>query len=385
MTGFQLSRETRRLVLDQPFLLESGASLPRLEIAWRGWGRLAPGGDNAVLVCHALTGSADADAWWAPFFGAGRVLDPQRDFIVCSNVLGGCYGSSGPASIAPDGRRWGGRFPTLTIRDQVRAQIALADALGIRRIQLVLGGSMGGLQALEWALLDPARVHTVATLAASGRHSAWCAVWSEAQRQALAADPKYRDGHYDPADPPRAGLAAARTVAMVSYRSAASLGERFGRSTGAEAFGERAHSPDELAARGWLRHHGQALVERFDAHSYRVLIDAMDTHDLGRGRGGYEQALRAIRQPVLVGSIASDTLYVPADQHELARLSPRAELLTIDSVHGHDGFLIDAADFHDALLDFRQRHERHPTASRGAQASPPPSPRETLQTRAAST
>ncbi|THF65162.1 homoserine O-acetyltransferase MetX [Pseudothauera rhizosphaerae] len=356
MTGFPLSRETRRLVLDQPFLLESGVSLPGLEIAWRSWGRLAPAGDNAVVVCHALTGSADADNWWAPLFGPGRVLDPQRDFIVCSNVLGGCYGSTGPTSPAPDGRPWGGRFPALTVRDQVRAQIALADALGIRRIALVLGGSMGGLQALEWALLDPERVDAVATIAASGRHSAWCAVWSEAQRQALATDPKYRDGHYDPADPPHAGLAAARAMAMVSYRSPASLASRFGRASGAEAFGDRAHSPGELAARGWLRHHGKALVERFDAHTYRMLIDAMDSHDLARGRGDYETVLRGIRQPVLVGSIASDALYVPADQFELVRLIPRAELLTIDSQHGHDGFLIDAANFQRTLREFKERH-----------------------------
>lgn len=361
MTGFSLSRETKRLVIDRPFFLEAGGEsgifLPRLGIAYRSWGKLAPNGDNAIVVCHALTGSADADRWWAPYFGAGRVLDPEKDFIVCSNVLGGCYGTTGPISKAPDGRPWGGRFPALTIRDQVRAQIALADTLGIRRIRLVLGGSMGGLQALEWALLDPERVQAVASIAASGRHSAWCAVWSEAQRLALASDPKYRDGHYHPQDPPRAGLAAARAVAMVTYRSPQSLASRFGRASGAEVFGTQAHSPTDLAVSSWLRHHGQTLVDRFDANSYRRLLDAMDTHDLARGRGDYESVLRSIRQPVLVGSIKSDALYVPDDQRELARLIPGARLVEIDSVHGHDGFLIDAEALHPELLAFKHNND----------------------------
>jgi homoserine O-acetyltransferase len=365
--GFSLSRETKRLVIDQPFLLESGAILPHLAIAYRSWGTLAPEADNAIIVCHALTGSADADLWWAPLFGAGRALDPAHDFIVCSNALGGCYGSTGPISKAPDARPWGARFPALTIRDQVRAQIALADELGIRRIRLVLGGSMGGLQALEWALLDRERVQSVATIAASGRHSAWCAVWSEAQRLALTADPKYRDGHYAPDDPPRAGLAAARAVAMITYRSPQSLGKRFGRATGDEVFGRRAQAPNDLAVSGWLRHHGQTLVDRFDANSYRRLLDAMDTHDLARGRGDYETVLRSIEQPVLVGSLSSDALYVPAEQHELARLIPGARLVEIDTAHGHDGFLIDAQAFHPELLAFK--HSRLTPARRAVSLS----------------
>lgn len=367
MIEFSLSRQTRRITIDRPFALESGEHLPNLEIAYRSWGKLAPDAANAVVVCHALTGSADADAWWPSFFGAGRVLDPVHDFVVCSNTLGGCYGSSGPLSAAPDGRPWGGRFPALTIRDQVRAQIALADQLGIRRIRLVLGGSLGGLQALEWALLDPQRVERVASIAASGRHSPWCAVWSEAQRMALVADPKYRGGHYPADDPPRAGLAAARAIAMIGYRSAQSLQHRFGRASGAEVFGDQADSPDDLAASGWLRHHGRALTERFDANSYRRLLDAMDTHDLARGRGDYASVLRSIAQPVLIGSIASDALYVPRDQHELARLIPGARLVEIDSAHGHDGFLIDAPSFHPQLLAFK-----HGPGTRRARSPAPP-------------
>ncbi len=360
MTGQPPGTTTRRLVLDRPLVLESGGVLPGVEIAYRTWGTLAPERDNAIVVCHALTGSADADRWWPAFFGAGRVLDPGQDFIVCSNCLGGCYGTTGPTSPGRDGRPWGGRFPDLSIRDQVRAQMVLADALGIRRIRMVIGGSMGGLQALEWALLDPERVAAVVSIAASGRHSAWCLVWSEAQRRALAADPRYRGGHYDPADPPEAGLAAARAIAMVTYRSADSLARRFGRTAGREVFGERADQPWDFAVKGWLRHHGRALVARFDANSYRVLLDAMDTHDLSRGRGDYAAVLRGIRQPVLIGSIPSDLLYRPPEQRELVRLIPGARLLGIHSAHGHDGFLIDAAAYHADLLAFKQ------------QVSPPP-------------
>lgn len=355
MTAFRLAQSTQWLALGQPFALESGASLPEVRIAYRTWGRLNATGDNAIVVCHALTGSADADAWWASLFGPGRTLDPERDFIVCSNVLGGCYGTTGPSSPAPDGKPWGARFPRVTVRDQVALQMALADRLGITGIRFVIGGSMGGLQALEWALLDPQRVGAVVSIAASGRHSAWCAAWSEAQRLALAADPLFRDGHYDQAAPPQAGLAAARAVAMLTYRSPASLAVRFGRASGREIFSERARAPDELAIRGWLRHHGQALCERFDANSYLCLLDAMDSHDLARNRGLYEQVLKQIEQPVLVGSVISDALYVPDEQRNLAFLLPRGELFEIDSEHGHDGFLIDSATFEARIRRFAQR------------------------------
>jgi len=355
MTGFRLSEQTQRLALGQPFALESGSELPGVEIAYRTWGQLSAAGDNAVIVCHALTGSADADDWWADLFGPGRTLDPDRYFIVCANVLGGCYGTTGPASLAPDGQPWGARFPRVTLRDQVRLQMVLADRLGIRAIRFVIGGSMGGLQALEWAVLDPVRVGAVVSIAATGRHSAWCAAWSEVQRLALAADPKFLAGRYEPADPPLAGLAAARAVAMVTYRSPASLGVRFGRASGREIFAGQAESPDELAIRGWLRHHGRALTRRFDANSYLSLLDAMDSHDLGRGRGVYESVLKQIRQPVLVGSVISDALYVPAEQQNLAFLLPQGELFEIDSEHGHDGFLIDAASFDGRIRRFVDR------------------------------
>lgn len=345
-TAFKRSAATHTLPTGTPLVLESGAVLPGAELAWRSWGRLSARGDNAIVICHALTGSADADDWWRALLGPGKAIDTDRYFVVCSNVLGGCYGSTGPTSLAPDGGWWGGRFPRLTIRDQVNAQIRLADLLGIRRIHAVIGGSLGGLQALEWACMDTARVRAVVSIAASGRHSAWCIAWSEAQRMALEADPRYRGGHYLPQDPPLQGLASARAMAMVGYRSPASLEQRFGRAS---------DSHGGFAVRDWLRFHGSALADRFDAHSYRILLDVMDTHDLARGRGDYASVLGDIEIPVLVGSIASDALYLPQQQFELVRLLPQAELLPIDSPHGHDGFLIDAEGFSGDIARFLAR------------------------------
>lgn len=373
MSGFRPSDLTRTLTLAEPLVLESGAVLAEVTVAYRTWGTLSPRGDNAIVVCHALTGSADVDLWWSGLFGPGRALDPTRHFIVCSNVLGGCYGTTGPLSSAPDGQPWGPRFPSITIRDQVRLQIRLADELGMQRILSVVGGSMGGLQALEWAYLDPFRVQSVVSIAAAGRHPVWCQAWSEAQRLALRADPYFQDGHYAPERPPRAGLAAARAVAMVSYRSPLGLEERFGGPPPPAT--DVADAPAQASVRTWLAHHGAALSERFDANAYLTLIDAMDTHDLARGRGAEREALQRLQLPVLIGSIGSDALYLPAEQQRLAAALPRAELVEIGSRHGHDGFLIDAHRFNEPLLRFlaRVQHLRGtaPGVAPGAPAHSP--------------
>lgn len=325
--------------------LEGGAVLREVRVAYRTWGRLDDDGGNAVVVCHALTGSADADQWWAPLFGAGRTLDPARDFVVCANVLGGCAGTTGPSSPRPGGAEpYGPGFPAVTVRDLVRLQERLVRGLGVRRVRLVLGGSLGGLQTLEWAALFPELVEAIAPIAASARHSPWCVAWSEAQRQAIFADPRWQGGWYRADAPPRAGLAAARMMAMVSYRSAESFAVRFGR-------GEAA--PSLFAVEDWLHHHGRALVERFDANSYVALTRAMDRHDLARGRGTLAQALGAIRQPALVVGVSSDVLYPLAEQRQLADLLPGGRLAVLDSVHGHDAFLLDAAALDALLVEFR--------------------------------
>jgi homoserine O-acetyltransferase len=325
--------------------LELGGRLERVRVGYRTWGKLAPDGRNAVVVCHALTGTADVDSWWARMFGPGRAFDPARDFIVCANILGSCYGTTGPADLDPaTGRAYLGDFPPITVRDMVRVQHALVTALGVRWVPVVIGGSLGGMQVLEWALLYPELVGSLVFVASTARHSAWAIGLSEAQRQAIFADPRWRGGHYDPLDPPDDGLAAARMMAMCAYRSMPSFEERFSR---------RQQAEDLFAVESYLRHQGSAMVERFDAATYVALTEAMDTHDVARGRGDYEEVLRSIRQPTLVVSIDSDVLYWPAEQREVARLVPNAKLAVMDSPHGHDAFLIDVDRLSDMVADFR--------------------------------
>ena len=344
--GRTLSPATRFLAVPR-FVLESGVELHEVTVAYRTWGELAPSRDNAVVVCHALTGSADVDAWWGDLLGAGRALDPGRDFVVASNVLGSCYGTTGPTTPRARGAApWGGAFPPPTVRDLVRLQGELLVALGVERIRLVVGGSLGGMQALEWALLFPEWVESVAALATNARHSPWQIAWSEAQRLTIAADPRWRGGAYPTEDPPRAGLAAARAMAMVSYRARGGFEERFAR---------RREAHGTFAVAGWLARHGERLVDRFDAASYVTLTRTMDSHDLARGRGELGAVLGAVRIPVLVGTIPSDVLYPSEEQRDLAARLGRGELATIDSPHGHDGFLIESAQVEAAVRAFRER------------------------------
>jgi homoserine O-acetyltransferase len=338
--------------------LENGSTLRQVWVAYRTWGRLADDGANAVVVCHALTGDAHADRWWAPLFGAGHALDPEHDFVVCANVLGGCAGTTGPSSFRPGtAEPYGAGFPSFGVRDIVRLHERLVRGLGVRRVRLVLGGSLGGLQALEWGALFPDFVDAIAPIAASASHSPWTIAWSEAQRQAIYADSRWRDGCYRRDDPPRAGLAAARMMAMVSYRSAESFAGRFAR---------RESAPSLFAVEGWLHHHGRALVERFDANTYVALTRAMDRHDVARGRGTLAQALGGIRAPALVVGVPSDVLYPLAEQRELASLLPAGRLAILDSPHGHDAFLLDAVALDGLLVAFRDELELAPPALREA-------------------
>jgi len=328
------------------FELENGQVLPKARIAYRSWGRLNPAATNAVVVCHALTGSPDVDLWWTDLLGAGHAFDPERDFVICCNTLGSCYGSTGPASIRPGtDHRWGADFPATTVADTVRAHRVVLDALGVRGVRFVIGGSLGGMQALEWAVQDD-RVAAAAVVAAPARHSAWAIAISDAQRTAIAADPNWCGGHYDPARPPAGGLAAARKMAMCSYRTPQSLAQRFGR--------QRADD-GRFEIESWLGYHGNALVKRFDATCYVHLTRTMDSHDIGRGRGGVEKALSSLDIPVLAVAIDSDGLYPPAEQLEIAELAPSGEIAWLRSPHGHDAFLIETADLDEQLLAFRER------------------------------
>lgn len=323
-----------------PFPLECGGSLDKVQVAYRTWGSPSR---PAILVCHALTGSADADEWWAELFGSGKVLDSERNFIVCSNVLGGCYGTTGPDSPKPDGTgHWSVDFPPVTVRDVVRLQALLLDYLDVGSLHLVLGGSFGGMQALEWAAIYPDRVRAVAPIAAPAAQGAWAIALAEAGRQAIEADSNWQGGRYEGGDGPRGGLAAARSLGLISYRSPQSFTHRFGRQEQYEGF----------SVENYLRYQGDKFVRRFDANTYLLLGEAMNSHDLGRGRGGTECFLRSMDTPALVVAIDSDLLYPKEEQDLLVRYMPRAELATLRSPHGHDAFLMEGQALGEVLLSF---------------------------------
>jgi homoserine O-acetyltransferase/O-succinyltransferase len=325
------------------FELESGAALERVPVAYRSWGRLAPDGENAIVVCHALTGNADVAAWWSPLLGPERALDTERYFVVCANVLGSPYGSVSPLTTNPaTGAPYGADFPVPTIRDTVALHRLLLERLGVRRVEFAIGGSMGGMQALEWAFHGDF-VRGIVPVGVGGRHSAWCIGWSEAQRQAIFTDPEWRDGRYEVGKGPARGLAIARMIAMISYRSFRSFAPRFGRELVDEAGVSR------YAVETYLRHQGDKLVQRFDANCYVRLTQSMDTHDVSRGRGAYFDVLGSIAQPALVIGIDTDILYPLDEQRELAEHMPNARLAVLESEHGHDAFLIEA-DVVDSLV-----------------------------------
>jgi homoserine O-acetyltransferase len=329
----------RQHVLSAPFTVESGAVLPRVTVAYQTWGTLAPTRDNAVLVCHALTGSADVADWWGALIGSEGALDPSTDFIICSNVLGSCYGTTGPG--APE---WDAVFgahpeaPAVTLRDVVHVQRHLLEALGVRRLRLVIGGSMGGMQALEWALLYPDLVEAIAVLAAPAVHAPWAVALAEAQRQAIFADAEWPHGRA------ARGLAAARMMGMISYRSAQAFEARFAAGRG------DATQPDVTR---WLHRHGEKLVQRFDARAYVTLTHVLDSQDVGRGRGGVPAALASLTQPALVVAIDTDILYPPQEMQALADGLANGELFWLESPHGHDAFLIEQDIVLRAVRDFR--------------------------------
>lgn len=328
-----------------PFVTDGGVRLAETTVAYRTWGALNAARDNAVVVCHALTGTPDVADWWGPLLGPGRVLDPERYFVVCANVLGSCYGTTGPRSVNPEtGRPYGGAFPSLTVRDTVRLHRRLLDALGVRGIACTLGGSMGGMQALEWAVLDD-RVQRAAVIAVGARHTAWQIGISEAQRLAVTADSRWQGGDYAEGAGPADGLAAARAMATLTYRSADQVEARFGRQ-------RQPGRPDLFAVESYLRYQGEKLAGRFDAVSYVRLTQLMDSHDVARGRGPVTEVLGALEVPVLAAGISSDVLYPPAESRALARMARCGTYAEIDSPFGHDAFLVEFEALADVLSPF---------------------------------
>ncbi len=323
-------------------VLESGEQIAQPTIGFHTWGRLNPRRDNVIWVCHALTASSDAASWWSPLFGPGKALDPTRHFIVCANVLGSCYGSAGPASPRADGKPWGKDFPAVSVADIVSHQQLLFEHLGLRGIQLVIGGSMGGFQALEWARREPNRVKRLALVASSWRQPADAVALAELQSSIVRLDPAFAVGNYATDAGPAQGLELARQLGHSCYRS----GEEFDR-----RFGRQRRNDGRLQVLSYLDHQGSKLVRRFDANSYLRLNSAMTQFDLAANLPP-AMALGAIKTPALVVAINSDRLYPPREQVELSRLLPNAQLMRIDSSRGHDGFLTDASAFEPALADF---------------------------------
>jgi homoserine O-acetyltransferase len=368
-------RQFMRMAVDRAFVLEGGGQLHDLTICFETWGRLADDASNAVLVCHALTGDAHAagpagaghptPGWWDDLIGPGKPIDTDRWFVVCVNVLGGCQGSDGPSSPLPDRAGWyGPNFPVVSIRDMVRTQARVADALGIDRFHAVVGGSMGGMQALEWSVMYPERVGSLVAIATCTAASAQQIAWWSTGRRAIALDPKWRDGHYydaAPGDGPHAGLALARQISQVTFRSDDVFTDKFGREP-VEPLAGRFEMWQRFQVERYLDHHGVKLARRFDANSYLLLTKAMDLHDLGRGRGSMHAALGRISAPVLAMGITSDILYPSHQQRELVdgvtAAGGTASYHEIDSPHGHDAFLIDIDQVAAALVPFLETSPR---------------------------
>lgn len=324
-----------------PFQLENGGELPELTLGYHTFGQLNETRSNVIWVCHALTANSDVSDWWAGLYGPGNVFDPEKYFIVCANMIGSCYGSTGPRSIDPHtGKAYGIDFPLVSIRDIARSQELLCQHLGIEEIQLCIGGSCGGHQVLELAYLLPEKIKKLALLVCAARESAWAIAIHESQRMAIQADPTWMN---DEEHAGAAGLRAARAIGLLSYRTI-------------EAYRDTQSDADErmndFKASSYVRYQGEKLVRRFYAQSYWQLTKTLDTHHMGRGRGGIPAALQKLKMPAFVFSIQRDLLIPPFEQQMLAEHLPAAQFYSFDSMYGHDGFLVEVEVLRSALEAF---------------------------------
>jgi homoserine O-acetyltransferase/O-succinyltransferase len=330
--------------------LENGAVIDDVSIAVQRWGELSPARDNVVVVLHALTGDSHVTGpagpghptpgWWDGLVGPGAPIDTGRWCAVATNVLGGCRGSTGPSSLARNGKPWGSRFPLISVRDQVEADVAALEALGISEVAAVVGGSMGGARALEWIVSHPDRVRAGLVLAVGARATADQIGTQSTQIAAIKADPNWQGGdYYGTGREPVDGMQIARRFAHLTYRGEVELDTRFGNDAQGD---EDPGSGGRYAVQSYLEHQGTKLVGRFDAGSYVTLTEALSSHDVGRGRGGVRAALRGCPVPVVVGGITSDRLYPLRLQEELAEFLPGCSgLNVVESISGHDGFLVE--------------------------------------------
>lgn len=328
----------------EAFVTEGGECLPGLTIAYHTYGKQNAEKDNIIWVCHALTANSDVADWWPHTVESGGFLDPEKYFVVCANIIGSCYGSTGPMSINPEtGEPWYDSFPHLTIRDMVRAHILLADALGIERIKALIGSSVGGFQALEWAVMQPDRFESLVVIATDAYASPWTIASDETQRMAILADQTYGERR---ADAGAKGLAAARAIGLMTYRGP----------SGYNASQQDTPSRDDYRAprraATYQQYQGSKLTARFDAYSYMTILNAFDTHDVGRGRGGIESALSALKMPVLVMAITTDIIFTPAEMRLLAKRIPNAIFVEMQSQFGHDGFLVEHETLNKIIRSF---------------------------------
>jgi homoserine O-acetyltransferase/O-succinyltransferase len=314
-----------------PFLLENGDRLPSLEIAYHTCGQLNPKGNNVIWICHALTASSDAADWWSGLVGDGKIFDTKKYFIICANILGSCYGSSGPLSINPNtGKKYYSTFPQITIRDMVNAHILLKKYLGIGKILIGAGGSMGAYQLLEWAVMEPKIFEKQILLSTSARESAWGIAIHTAQRLSIEADATWKDNTNEAG---AKGLKAARAIGILTYRNY---------ETFATQQTDTEHNKlDDYKSSSYIHYQGDKLVKRFNAYSYWLLTKSMDSHHLARGRKKIKAVLKSIKAKTLVIGISSDILCPIAEQKFLANHIPKAKFQIIDSSYGHDGFLIE--------------------------------------------
>ena len=355
MTGDVLNLINATLVLPAPLALDGGQSLARVEVAYETVGTLNADKSNAILLFHALTMDQHVvsthprtgkPGWWSKSVGPGKVIDTDRYYVICANVLGGCMGSTGPASLADDGQPWAMRFPVITIRDMVRAQVALLDLMGIEQLHAVIGGSMGGMQALSFAANWPLRTRAVLVIASTARHSAQNIAFHEVGRQAIMADPKWQGGDYAAAGKgPEDGLAVARMAAHITYLSEAGLTEKFGRRLQDRA--EKTFGFDaDFQVESYLRHQGLSFTDRFDANSYLYITRAMDYFDLAEEHGGrLAEAFAEVKARVCLISFDTDWLYPTAESriiaHALTAARAPVSFVELSAPFGHDSFLLD--------------------------------------------
>ena len=348
---------------------EAGAVIEDAHIAYRRWG--VPRGDlagknNILLVEHALTGDTDAADWWCEAIGPGKALDTDEWCVICTNALGSCYGSTGPASEHPDGGVWGSRFPAINMRDMVHAERAFLEALGIGRVHAIIGGSMGGARTLEWTLLYPEAVDYALVLAVSARASAWQIGIQSAQITSITHDPDWHGGDYHrTGSAPDAGLAAARRIAHLTYRGELEIDERFGTfaQPGENPLGPFRTDGERFAVQSYLEHQGTKLTQRFDAASYVTLTEALNRHDVGRGRGGLNKALASSTVPTMIVGVDTDILYPYHQQEHLSRnLGNLLAMAKLSSPVGHDAFLVEARQMDRILRNFISLTHETPSA-----------------------